>query len=172
MIANFMRGFVDGSLSTLGIVVGAVAADTSIVIAAGLGGALANGISNVLSAISAEELGQHKELREVEKAMVSKDFRGSKREQRVSRAALARGTVDGVATVVGGVIPVFPYFFCTSTSQAMLCAIVLVIGAVSFVGMYLGKVSKRNIAISALKMGVFGAIVAVVVYLVQLVIVS
>ena len=162
-----MRGFVDGSLSTLGIVVGAVAADTSIVIAAGLGGALANGISNVLSAVSAEQVGQHKELREVEKAMVSRDLRDSESERRIGRTALAAGTVDGMATVMGGLIPVFPYFFCTSTSQAMLCAVVLVIGAVSFVGIYLGKVSKRNIAVSALKMGVFGAIVAVVVYFVQ-----
>jgi len=166
MIGKFLRGFVDGSLSTLGIVIGASAASNVIIIAAALGGTLANGISNLLSAYSAEGVEKYKELRRIEEAMVSKDMKGSEPERQVPRKTLTIGAVDGSATIIGGGIPILPYLF-LPTFDAMLVAIVVVVVAVSVIGVYLGKLSRRNIILSALKMAAFCIVVAGVVYLIQ-----
>lgn len=166
MISNFLRGYVDGSLSTLGIVIGASSASPSIIIAAAVGGTLANGISNVLSAISAAGAEQYKELRDVEKAMVGKELKGSEPDRKIGRQTVIAGGADGLATIIGGAIPIMPYLFLTGL-QAMSVSTGLVVMTVFLIGMYLGKLSKRNILLSALKMAVFGVVVAAVVYLIQ-----
>lgn len=43
----------------------------------------------------------------------------------------------------------------------------LVIMTIFFIGIYLGRVSRRNILISALKMAVFGVVIAVAVYFIR-----
>ena len=53
-IRYIIRGLIDGSLSTFGVVIGASGGDVSIIIAAGIGGGVANGISNILGALTAE----------------------------------------------------------------------------------------------------------------------
>jgi len=166
MIGKFFRGFLDGSLSTLGIVVGASAASSSVIIAAALGGTLANGISNTVSALSAERITQYGELRRTASAMVDRDLKESRLEDRMHRETILAGLVDGLATVVGGCVPVLPYVVMRS-SQAGLAAFVVVVALVFVVGLYLGHVSKRNIWISACKMAILGVAIAGIVHLVQ-----
>jgi predicted membrane protein (TIGR00267 family) len=170
MIGNFLRGYIDGSLSTLGIVIGASSASSPIIIAAAVGGTLANGISNVLSAISASEAEQHKHLRDVERAMVDKELKGSEADRMVSRQSKAAGVVDGMATIIGGAIPVIPLLFLRGT-QAIITSAALVIFLVFIIGIYLGKISKRNILFSAIKMAASAVMVALAVYFIQIVIV-
>jgi len=167
---QFLRGFLDGSLSILGIVIGASAASSAIIIAAALGGALTAGIANLLSALSAEEVEQYKELRRIEDAMVSVELKGSQLDTQISKRTAKVGAIDGLGTVIGGSIPILPYLFLPSF-EAMIVAIGVVIVMVSFLGIYMGKVSRKNIAFSALKMVTFTAAVAAVVYLVQALIV-
>ena len=171
MISHFLRGYVDGSLSTLGIVVGASSASSPIILAAAIGGTIANGISNTLSAISAVGAKQYKELRDVEKAMVGKELKGSELDKKIGRQTIFAGGADGLATIIGGAVPIAPYIF-LSGLQAMSVSIGLVVITVFLIGMYIGKLSKRNVLLSALKMAVFGIVVAAVVYFIQSVIVS
>lgn len=170
MIGKLLRGFVDGSLSTLGIVIGASTASSSIIIAAALGGAVANGISNTVSALSAAQAEEYMDLRQLEKAMVVKDLKNSALERRIGKMTAIAGIIDGLATIIGGAIPILPYLF-TPPLEAMFISIGLVIAVTFIIGLYLGRVSKRNILFSALKMAVFTIIVAVAVYLIQSVIV-
>lgn len=170
MIGSFVRGVLDGSLSTLGIVIGASAGSPTIVIAASAGGALANGISNALSAYSAEEARMSMEKREVDSAMVARGPRAHLLQQRLRQRKLQVGAVDGVGTALGGVVPIIPFLFLPSFA-AMLLSIFLVMVLVLIVGLYLGKLSRQNMLLSGLKMALFAGIVAVVVYLVQLAIV-
>jgi predicted membrane protein (TIGR00267 family) len=151
MIGNFLRGYIDGSLSTLGIVVGASSADSSVIIAAALGGTIANGIANLLSASSAAKAEYHGELREVEKAMVDKDLAGTVIDRKIGRQSMFAGIADGLATIVGGAVPILPMLF-LSGNQALFTSIGLVVLSVIIIGIYLGKISRRNIVISALKM--------------------
>lgn len=166
MLGKFFRGFVDGSLSTLGIVIGAYSASSSVIIAAGIGGALANGISNVLSAFSAERADQYRELRKIESAMVAKELKDSEVEFQIQKNTLRAGTVDGLATIIGGAVPVLPYIWLDS-SDAMFVASGLVIVGIFAIGIYLGRLSRRNILLYGAKMALFGAVTAVLVYLIQ-----
>ncbi|MFC1946292.1 VIT1/CCC1 transporter family protein [Chloroflexota bacterium] len=166
MIGNFLRGYIDGSLSTLGIVVGASSAESPVIIAAAVGGTIANGIANILSANSAAKAEYHGELREVEKAMVGKDLTGTAIDKKIGRQSMFAGMADGLATVVGGAIPIFPLLF-LSGNQALFTSIGLVVLSVAIIGIYLGKVSRRNLIISGLKMALYGISVAVAVYFVQ-----
>jgi predicted membrane protein (TIGR00267 family) len=166
MIGNFLRGYIDGSLSTLGIVVGASSAESALIVAAAVGGTIANGIANSLSASSAAQAESHGQLREVEKAMVSKDLTGTVLDKKIGRQTMIAGMVDGLATIVGGAIPILPWLF-LSGIQALFTSIGLVVLSVIVIGVYLGKVSRRNLIISGLKMAVYSISVAVAVYFVQ-----
>ncbi len=166
MTGKFLRGFIDGSLSTLGVVIGASAAPDAVIIAAAVGGTLANGMSNLLSAFAAEGAEQYQELRRTEEAMVSRDMRGTEPDRQISRRTLRAGATDGLATIVGGGIPILPYLFLTP-SEAMLVATGTVVAGVAAIGAYIGRLSRRNIVLSALKMAILCVAVAIVVYLVQ-----
>ena len=170
MISNFLRGYIDGSLSTLGIVVGASSAESPVIVAAAVGGTIANGIANMLSASSAAKAEYHGELREVEKAMIDKDLTGTVIDKKIGRQSVLAGLADGLATVVGGAIPILPLLF-LSGNQALFTSIGLVVLSVIIIGIYLGKLSKRNLIISVLKMAVYSISVAVAVYFIQEIIV-
>lgn len=166
MRSKIVRGFIDGALSTLGIVIGAMSATSSVILAAAIGGALANGISNLLSALSAATTERYSELREIERAMVTKDLRGGTADRRVSREAWLDGLADGLSTIFGGAIPIIPYLFAPPGTAAII-AVVAVVLATFGMGLYLGKVSRRNLLFSGLKMAMFAVIVAVVVYFIE-----
>lgn len=170
MIGNFLRGYIDGALSTLGIVVGASSAESNVIVAAAVGGTIANGIANILSASSAAKAVYHGELREVEKAMVHGDLTGTLIDKKIGRQSMFAGAADGLATVIGGAVPILPLLF-LSGSQALFTSVGLVVLSVMVIGVYLGKVSRRNLIISGLKMAVYSIFVAVAVYFVQEIIV-
>ncbi len=166
MRSKIVRGFIDGSLSTLGIVIGAMSASGSVILAAAIGGALANGISNLLSALSAASTERYIELREIERAMVVKDLRGGSADRSINRQAWLDGAADGLSTIVGGAIPIIPYVF-VSPGTAVIISVIAVVLVTFGLGIYLGKVSRRNLLFSGLKMAVFAMIVAAVVYFVE-----
>lgn len=166
MFNNFIRGVIDGSLSTLGVLIGASAGSPGIIISAGMGGAVANGISNMLGAFSAEKAKKYGKLRKVERAMVSKSLKDSVLDLRIGPEVKKAGVVDGIATIVGGLIPVMPYLFMPA-SLAMFLSIALVLFILFFLGLYIGKLAKENIILSAIKMVVFGVVVAVIAFLIQ-----
>jgi len=170
MKKHFIRGIVDGSLATLGVVIGASAAIPPIIVAAALGGVMANGVANSLSAFSSEKVFQFAELRKTEKSMVRKSLKGSTPEHMKSRATVRASLTDGLATIVGGSIPIIPYLLLPA-AIAMLISICSVISIVFIIGLYIGKLSKENILVSALKMVFFGIAVVAIAYLVQYIIV-
>lgn len=170
MIGNFLRGYIDGALSTLGVVVGASSAESTVIVAAAVGGTIANGIANILSASSAAKAVYHGELREIEKAMVHGELTGTMIDKRIGRQTMFAGMADGLATVIGGAVPILPLLF-LSGNQALFTSIGLVVLSVMAIGVYLGKLSRRNLIISGLKMAVYGISVAVAVYFIQEIIV-
>lgn len=132
---------------------------------------MANGVSNGLSAFVARGAEDYSELCEVEKAMVSRDLRGSTLDQEISKNTIRAGVTDGIATILGGAIPIAPYLLAPPL-PAMLMAIGLVVGITFVFGLYLGRISRKSLLLSAARMAVFALVVAVVVYLVQLILVS
>ena len=71
-----LRGFIDGLLSSLGVVIGASTAiglgpvnqATIIIVAAGIGGGVANGFSNILGAFVGEKLVKERIVRRIDRA--------------------------------------------------------------------------------------------------------
>jgi predicted membrane protein (TIGR00267 family) len=167
MKSAFFRGFIDGSLSTLGIVIGASSASTPVIVAAAIGGTLANSISNLLSAFSAERVNEYEKLRQVEQALVTKSLKNTVKEHRILTNTFKKGGIDGIATMLGGIIPVFPYLF-FNNSRVFLISTGLVVMLIGIFGIYIGKVSRKNLLLSGIKMAVFGLLVATLVYLLQL----
>jgi predicted membrane protein (TIGR00267 family) len=98
--------------------------------------------------------------------MVDKELKGGILDRKITKKMTMAASVDGIATILGGAIPILPYLF-MSSDRAIFVSVGLVIGVIFIIGMYLGKLSKKNILFSALKMSFFAAAVAGVVYLIQ-----
>ncbi len=176
-----IRGFIDGLLSTLGIVIGASAAiggnvDASqIIISAGLGGGVANGLSNLLGALMGEKAALYERYREVDKAMLKDDaLKDTKIDEKYQNRVLSSGISDGLATLAGSIIPVLPFVVVMIMGLDPLIGLYSTI-AMSLVlffilGAYIGKLSKSNIIISGLKMAAFGGLTALIVTLIRMVV--
>ncbi len=166
MISNFIRGIIDGALSTLGVVIGASTGDVSLVIAAGTGGAVANGVSNILGAFTAERAHKYEKLNQIEQAMVEKNLKKSVLEQHLKKETTKAGFVDGFATIIGGMIPVIPFLF-IEPATALIVSIIIVLLLLFGLGVYVGKVSRDNMILSGIKLVVFGIITAGMVFVLQ-----
>ena len=166
MKSNFIRGVIDGALSTLGVVIGASSGDVSIIIAAGTGGTFANGISNILGAFTAERAEKYEELRIIEDAMVQRDLKKSALEDHLKHTTKKAGFVDGAATMVGGLIPVTPYFF-LDPATALMVSIGMVMIVLFGLGAYVGSLSRENLLLSGIRLAVFGAVTAALVFALQ-----
>lgn len=154
MIRLAIRGLVDGALSSLGVVIGATIGDnTTIIVSAGLSGAIANGFSNILAAFTAEKVGKYHDLHAVEKQMI-RPLKGTTIEKGIRELVLKGGVVDGVLSIIGGLIPVMPFFF-LDISPALAVSVCAVTLLAAVLGAYTGYFSRENIVLSSIKMMFF-----------------
>ncbi|WP_459202358.1 TIGR00267 family protein [Methanococcus sp. CF] len=158
-----VRGLIDGSLSTLGVVIGASGGETSIIIAAGIGGGIANGISNILGALTAERAIIEEEREKKEKSLLigNGNLKGTHEYQYKINKTMYSGTYDGLSTCIGAVIPVIP-FFIFDTMFALIMAIALTLLILLGLGIFIGKLSRDNLLLAGLKMVLGGIIVALI----------
>ncbi|KXB06625.1 hypothetical protein AKJ52_01925 [candidate division MSBL1 archaeon SCGC-AAA382C18] len=174
-----VRGFVDGALSTLGVVIGAstaigTSADaTAIIIAAGIGGGVSNGLSNILGAFMAEKVVAGERLEEMEKAMLKEEaLRGTKVDEEFHDKTISGGISDGLATMGGALIPVFPFMLvpivAISEMSALLSSIIVSLFLFAGLGVYIGRVSKENIYYSILKMTAFAGLTAIIATIIRI----
>ncbi|WP_456369499.1 TIGR00267 family protein [Geoglobus sp.] len=167
MERQFVRGFIDGALSVLGVVIGASAGNLDVIISAGIGGGVANGISNIFGAFTAERVEEEKEFRKIERSMLV-ELRDTELYREVRRRVMVRGLVDGISTIFGSVVPVFPfvlaYFLGMSIRTALILSVSLTAISLGLIGLYYGRVSRENLVISCAKMvlmGLFTALISV-----------
>ena len=164
-----VRGLIDGSLSALGVVIGASgSADASVIIAAGLGGGIANGLSNILGAFTAEKASLERERIQKEKSLLKNNgyLKKSIIYKKAIRETMICGLIDGVSTTLGSSLPVIP-FFLFDVKTALYVAIFITILILFILGVFIGKISKENVIISGIKM-VFGALlVAVLCFMIE-----
>ncbi len=176
-----LRGFIDGVLSSLGVVIGASTAIgfaaanqvAAVIIAAGIGGGIANGFSNILGAFVGEKLVKEKRLRKIEKAMLKKDaLQGTEIDKRMQKNVIYSGLYDGLATIVGSLIPVFPFiigrFFVIKSSTLLYISAAISLILFFILGVYVGKISKENLILSGLKLVAFGVVTLIVTLLIKI----
>ncbi len=176
-----IRGFIDGVLSSLGVVIGASTAiglgsasqAATIIIAAGIGGGVANGFSNILGAFVGEKLVKEEELRKIEKSMLKKGaLQGTELDKKLEKRVFYSGIYDGIATIIGSLVPVAPFIFgiFVNLESLFLLYISIFVSLLVFfiLGLYVGKISKENIIFSGMKLVGFGIVTLIVTLLIRL----
>lgn len=154
MIRLIIRGLVDGALSSLGVVIGAsLSNSTAVVLSAGLSGAVANGLSNIMAAFTAEKTGRYLDLKKLEKKMM-KSLKGTRLERSIEREVLKGGVFDGIASIFGGALPVIPFIF-MSGNAALYSSIGLVGILAVILGINTSLHSRENMVFSVVKMLLF-----------------
>jgi predicted membrane protein (TIGR00267 family) len=164
-----VRGLIDGSLSALGVVIGASgSADASVIIAAGLGGGIANGLSNILGAFTAEKATLERERIQKEKSLLKKNgyLKKSIIYKKAIRETMICGLIDGISTTIGSALPVVP-FFLFDIKTALYVAIGITIAILFILGVFIGKISKENVVVSGIKMVIGALVVAVLCFMVE-----
>jgi len=177
-----LRGFIDGVLSSLGVVIGASTAiglsnsieATTIIIAAGIGGGVANGFSNILGAFVGEKLVKEKRLRKIEQAMLKEEgLHGTEIDKKLEKKVVLSSLFDGLATIFGSLIPVLPFMIgliLNIKSLILLYSSAFISLVLFFVlGIYIGKISKENIIFSGLKLVAFGLVTLIVTLVIRMV---
>ncbi len=164
-----VRGLIDGSLSVLGVIIGASgSADPSIIISAGLGGGIANGLSNILGALTAEKASLEKERIQKEKSLLKNKgyLKKSIIYKKAIRECIFCGVIDGLSTMAGSIIPIIP-FFIFNIYIALYTSIALTIFLLFILGVFIGKISHENIIISGLKLVIGAIFVAILCFIVE-----
>ncbi|MFP4169866.1 MAG: VIT1/CCC1 transporter family protein [Methanomassiliicoccales archaeon] len=180
-----IRGFIDGVLSSLGVVIGASTAigatiasgdgtaASSIIIAAGIGGGVANALSNLLGASVGEKLVKEIEIDELERAMLrgGGDLRGTLVDKKLNEELRSCALYDGLATFGGSIIPVTPFIIGSALfipdMVSLYTSIVLSLALFFLLGVYIGRISKENLIISGLKVTAFGVVTVVITTLIR-----
>ncbi|NOY10714.1 MAG: TIGR00267 family protein [Archaeoglobi archaeon] len=165
MERQFVRGFIDGALSVLGVVIGASAGQMDIIISAGIGGGVANGISNIFGALTAERVEEEREFRKIEKSMLV-ELRDTELYREVRRRVIVRGIVDGMSTILGSLVPVLPFivafFMGTGVQAALIASVSLTALSLGVIGIYYGRISRQNLMVSSAKMILMGLVTALI----------
>jgi len=161
------RGLMDGTLSTLGVVIGAQGAPPEIIIAAGISGGIANSFSNIFAAFTAYETELMIDINTLKDSMLRKDMSDTEVYDQGKREVNRQSLADGVATAFGALVPVLPYFF-FPTSYSIFIAVGLTSMLGLGVGLVMGKISKRSLIRSGIKMAVSAILVGVISAFVQI----
>lgn len=163
----FVSNGFDGTLTSVGVIVGAVLSgipDGLTVIKIGAGAAVGLGTSAVWSVWEIERAETEAELRRIEQAMLTEleDTR-VQREQRGAR--LIHAMASGLGPLIGVLVPLTPFLFegtVFSMAEAGLIGVGLGIGVLATFGAYMATISGQRWYVSALRMGLAGLVVAVI----------
>jgi predicted membrane protein (TIGR00267 family) len=161
----FVSNGFDGTLTAIGIVVGAVLSgisDGTTVIQIGLGAAVGLGTSAVWSVYEIERAETKAEILRLERAMLTDlDDTRIQREQRGAR--LFHAVVSGLGPLVGILVPLTPFLFEGSAFTMVEAAIVAVglgVAVLGAFGAYMGSISGQRWYVAAARMGLAGLVVA------------
>lgn len=161
----FVANGFDGTLTSIGVVVGAFLAGTEdglAIIGIGLGAAIGLGTSGIWSVWEIERAETSRERDKLESAMLtsledtqySRDLRS---EQIIHALSAASGPVIGVC------ITLVPFLFegtVLSMLQAVVLSIALGVLLLATIGAYMGSISKQRWYVAAIRMGLAGIVVA------------
>ena len=157
-------GSIDGILAVLGGVIGASTAGTPNegVVQVGIGVAVALAVTNGIGSYLAESTVEYAKLAEKERPLLRR-LTGTKIERVTKRKIYLDSITHGGASFVGSLVPIVP--FIAIESNALAVSIAASLSALVVLGIYSGRLSKQNIAVSVVKMVILGVLVVVLVSL-------
>jgi len=163
----FVSNGFDGTLTCIGVVVGAVLSgipDGLTVIKIGLGAAVGLGTSAVWSVWEIERAETKAEILRIEQAMLV-DLDDTRIQQDRQGARLVHATMSGLGPLIGILVPLSPFVLegaVLSMVEAALVAVALGIGILGVFGAYMGSISGQRWYVAAARMALAGLVVAVV----------
>ncbi|ELZ24483.1 hypothetical protein C477_00940 [Haloterrigena salina JCM 13891] len=161
----FISNGFDGTLTSIGVVVGAYLSGVSdglTVITIGLGAAVGLGTSGIWSVWEIERAEKQAELMELERAMLT-DLEDTAVQQRRAGARKVNAVASGIGPLIGILLPLIPFLaegVVVSMLEATLLAIAVGVGVLFAFGAYLGSISKQNWIVAGIRMGLAGIVVA------------
>ncbi|AEM58977.1 VIT family protein [Haloarcula hispanica N601] len=162
----FISNGFDGTLTCIGIIVGAVlsgVSDGSTVIKIGLGAAVGLGTSAVWSVWEIERAETRAEIRRTERAML-KDLDDTRVQRDQSGARFVHAMMSGLGPLIGVLIPLTPFVVAgtvVTMVEAALISVGLGIGVLGAFGAYMGSISGQRWYVAAARMGLAGLVVAI-----------
>lgn len=163
----FISNGFDGTLTSIGIIVGAVLSGIptgTIVIQIGLGAAVGLGTSAVWSVWEIERAETLAEIKRLEQAMLT-DLDDTHIERSQHGARVIRASASGLGPLLGVLLPIAPFAFENSLftmTQAGIMGVALGILVLGLFGAYMSSISGKRWYISAIRMGLAGLVVALI----------
>jgi predicted membrane protein (TIGR00267 family) len=163
----FVSNGFDGTLTSIGIIVGAVLSgvpDGLTVIKIGLGAAVGLGTSAVWSVWEIERAETRAEIGRIERAMLT-DLDDTRVQRERSGARLMHAILSGLGPLIGILVPLSPFVVegaVFTMQEAALVAVGLGIGVLGGFGAYMGSISGQRWYVAAARMGLAGLVVAVI----------
>ncbi|WP_092659603.1 VIT1/CCC1 transporter family protein [Halorientalis persicus] len=163
----FVSNGFDGTLTCIGVVIGAVLSgvtDGFVVVKIGLGAAVGLGTSAVWSVWEIERAETRAEIMRMEQAMLT-DLGDTRIESQQRGVRLLHATASGLGPLIGVLVPLSPFVVSGTESiltmvEAAAVAVVLGVGVLSVFGAYMGSISGQRWYVSAARMGLAGLVVA------------
>jgi len=163
----FVSNGFDGTLTCIGVVVGAVLSgvpDGLTVVKIGLGAAVGLATSAVWSVWEIERDETRAEIRRLERAMLTDlDDTRIQRDQRGAR--LLHATASGLGPTVGVLLPLTPFTVTGavfSLTEAAVVAVAIGVTVLGTFGAYMGSISGQQWYVAAARMALAGLVVAAV----------
>lgn len=167
----FVKNGMDGSMTVLGIVLGAWTANVeepNIVVMAGLGACLAMGISGLFGAYITEKAERKRQLKTLEQSMLS-DLEDSLHQDASEFVPAFAAIVDGLSPALTAVISLIPFMLSIAGLlpiwDSYLISLVLTFITLFALGLYLGQVARERMWLYGLQMLAAGVVIAVIVFL-------
>nr|WP_193570289.1 VIT1/CCC1 transporter family protein [Halorussus sp. JP-T4] len=163
----FVSNGFDGTLTSIGVVIGAVLSgvpDGFAVVKIGVGAAVGLGTSGVWSVWEIERAETKAEIRRTERAMLS-DLDDTEFERRQQGARTVHAVASGIGPLIGILIPLLPFVFegaLFTLPQAAAVAVALGVGLLASFGAYMGSISGQRWYVAAFRMGLAGLVVAAI----------
>lgn len=169
----FVNNSFDGVLTMMGVIMGSLVVgveDPKVVIVTGVSTATAIGISGGWGAYLAESAEREHAIEELQGVTLT-DLRNSKIGKASRLGVKIVAAVDGLAPFASAMLVVIPFFLVPllpEIAYAYYSSIALALLALFGLGIFLGKLSQRNMFLSGMKTVVAGIICIGITYLLEL----
>jgi predicted membrane protein (TIGR00267 family) len=161
----FVSNGFDGTLTCIGIAVGAVlsgVSDGTTVLQIGVGAAVGLGTSAVWSVWEIERAETRADIKRLERAMLT-DLDDTRIQRERQGARLVHAVSSGLGPLVGILLPLVPFAFegtLLSMREAAVGTVGLGVAVLGAFGAYMGSISGQRWYVAAARMGVAGLVVA------------
>ena len=165
-----VNGF-DGALTMLGLIMGFLFSDTieiTVILNACLGAAIALGMSGMSSAYVSESAERHRELGNLEEAMIS-DLHDSAHGEAARRVPWLIALVNGFAPLIISLLILIPLFISRSgivlPVSPLYIAILIALFLIFLLGVFLGRIANISWFRSGIQTLIVASITALLIYL-------